>query len=260
MVVRLRDAAVTSAVAALSLVVVAVACALVLYMWLISSSWAASPSPSSVSESMKVEASALVKSSDSVLAIDLYVRNTGSSDLLIDAMYVSGGGLSAPVKCHLLEQRLISPGEVARITGYPSAELQPGVYLVKVVSRGGVEAAAKVRLTAPALASKVFVAAQSNTVGNELTSEDDAARYEVWVSQEGSYYKVHFRVWAKPGVTIRYVRAELLDRDLEHPDWVGNNPWEWTTPYTWPDWAGVWWYPVKDEEFPVTVVISIARG
>lgn len=82
----------------------------------------------------------------------------------------------------------------------------------------------------------------------------------MWVSSTEANYKVWFRVYALPGVTIEYVRAEIFNKDYEHPIWVGQwSIWEWITPYTYPNWAGAEWYPISSNEFNVTVVISVEK-
>ena len=257
--IPMRSNAVITAETALLLTLITVVSSIILYLWLIPLAQNSS-SDEALSEFLKIEAVDVVKGSERVLAIQVYVRNIGNSPIIIDSMYIMKGESSTTQKCNLAESYKIEIGEVACVTGYPSSNLPPGLYRVKVVSKQGIEAVTTIKLTVSSLASKIFSVTTENTVGNEVTDEDSVAIYKIWVSRVGSNYKVWFRIYAKPGVTINYARAELFDKEGEHPDWVGGNPWEWTTPYTYPNWSGAEWQPVKESEFPVTVIVSIERG
>jgi len=253
------NSAVSSVLATLLLIAIAIVCSVLLYFWIVPLSQVSSPSEI-VRGVMKIEAIRLLKSGNRVLAIQVYVRNMGESALVIDSMYVMKKGSSAFQRCSLSKSYKIGVGEVACIKGYPTSTLSPGIYYVKVVSKQGMESVVTVKLTIPSLASKTFLVTVDNTEDNKVTDEDDVAIYKLWVSSDEENYKVWFRVYAKLEVTINYVRAELFDNQGEHPDWVGGNPWERTTPYTYPDWAGAEWTPVREDEFPVTVVITIEKG
>jgi hypothetical protein len=98
-----------------------------------------------------------------------------------------------------------------------------------------------------------------NNSTNPVIIEDEYAIYEAWYELDNStgYYVVPFRIYAKPGVTIQVAYAELFNNTSQHPTWVGGNPWAWTTPYRYPDYAGAEWMPVKPDEMPVTIVFSL---
>ncbi len=67
-----------------------------------------------------------------------------------------------------------------------------------------------------------------------------------------------FQVSSRPGVLVRGVRGEIFNCTGQHPVWVGWwSVWHWTTPYTYPDWAGACWYPVRPSEMPVYVVLTV---
>jgi len=251
--------ATSGVLATLLLLVIAVVCSVILYFWLIPFCQT-SPSSGITKEMMRIEAVRLIEVNGKVLSIQIYVRNLGESTIVIDSMYLIKEGSPTPQRCGLSQNFRVEVGEVVCVTGYPRSALPPGVYRVKLVSKRGIEALTTVKLTSSSLASKVFLVTIENDEGNKVVDEDDAAIYEVWVSPYGIYYNVTFMVWAKPGAVINYVRAELFDNQGEHPDWVGGNPYEWTESFTYPDWVGAWWVPVREDEFPVTVVISIEKG
>ena len=99
----------------------------------------------------------------------------------------------------------------------------------------------------------------NNSFSNRVVVEDECARYEWWVEPDGAYYKVQFRIYAKPGVWVEKCREEVFASDGEHPDWVGAwSTWRWgddpgENPFTYPNWAGAYWTPIRPGGFPVTI-------
>ena len=249
---------VSSVIAVLLLVLIAVAGAILVYLWYLPEIGKAERSTSFNEGMLKIEAV-----NPRPTGLEVYVRNVGdvsvelgsNSLLILDNGVVKAQGISA------MGNVTLQPKQVVSIFYFLDRPLESGTYLAKVTSKEGVSASFAFKVSESIIsASQVHTDTTANTVGNEVVSEDAYARYVSWVEEVSGYYRVYFRIYAKPGVTINYAYAELFDNTGEHPDWVGNNPWEWTTPYTYPDWAGAWWYPVRDDEMPVTIVFRIIPG
>ncbi len=198
--------------------------------------------------------------------ISVYVRNVGSGDALIrpnSLLILKDGKVVAQGMTLTFDSKAIrvKPGEIAAITYYINALIPGGEYVIKLIPRSGTAAVARVSLKCEIIGKSVIhVVNTTNDGSSPVRSEDAYAIYRTWCSQEGGNYKIWFRVYAKPGVTIDAVRAELFSSDGTHPAWVGSNPWEWNTPYTYPDWTGAEWVPVQPNEMPVTVIYTIYSG
>ncbi len=145
---------------------------------------------------------------------------------------------------------------------YPLEDVPLGKYYVKLMSSGGGEAVASITLRSKVLGSRVVIVSTSNDPTNKVVTEDSKCRYEAWVKYNattGLYY-VWFNFSPKPGVTLHFWRAALLNAENNYPVWVWGNPYNNTlsgiSSLTYPDWDAEYWYPVKPEEFPVKVVFT----
>jgi len=195
-------------------------------------------------------------------AIKVYVRNIGDTTTYLTntSLYiVKAGNTVATGTTIIFENDVIElkPREVAEITYYINDIVEPGEYIFKVVSMDGVEAAIHVENSYLIGKSTIHKVTVNNDEVNKVISEDSYATYETWQSPYDNNYNITFMVYAKQGITISYVRAELFNRNGLHPDWVEGNPWHRTIPYTYPNWAGAYWVPVKPGEMPAFIVYTI---
>ncbi len=218
----------------------------------------APPTPAaSVQCAVKVEGYRVLKfiGVDYAAGFELPVRCVRGGSGSVDAVYVDLDGSS--IATVTVTEGKLSVGKLVLVRAYPREMLRPGSYRLRVVASGA-EAAIPITLAHPTGASVALKAAPENNVSNPVTVETVYVVYEVYVNetQDGNYMVV-FRVYAKPGIRVLAVYAELFSVNGTHPIWVGGNPWTWSQPYTYPDWAGAEWWPVRPDEMPVTVVFSI---
>ena len=246
-------------VSILLIVVIVVAAALLLYVWVVGKEAGIQREAGTLGKPLlKIDGADLVSTDRGILYVRLYVRNIGEAPANVSKAYIMKN--SVVVSDCIVERISIRPRQVKTVNVYPESSLEPGTYQVKVSTDKGFEAMFVIRLDKAVVKAAFLEVTIDNDASHPASFEDDYAVYEAWQEPDGGNYRVHFRIYAKPSVTIAYARAELFDKDWEHPDWVGGNPWEWSTPYTYPDWAGAYWTPVKPDEMPVRIVFSVSRG
>jgi|GEM_PF-4550563 len=179
------------------------------------------------------------------------------------ALIISGSGIAYKAVLVLTEYPLTIPaGGVGKVILYPLEDVPPGKYYVKLMSSGGGEAIAPAVLRSEVLGSRVVVLGTGNDQANKVIAEDGRCRYEAWVEYDAAnqLYYVWFNFSPKPGVTLRFWRAELLNAENSYPVWVWGNPYNNTlsglTALTYPNYDAEYWYPVSPSEFPVKVVFT----
>ncbi len=198
-------------------------------------------------------------------ALDVYVRNTGGKPL-----FIPGDSSLYLLKENSLVSRMLfvtygsldgvelDPGEIVVLRCYSSDMVSEGKYTLKIVSQKGVSDKFLFNLEGimgKSTIEKVYV---GNDSSNPVVIEDKYAIYKAWESLDGSNYNITFQVYAKSGVTIKVVRAEIFNSDGEHPAWIGSwSIWHYTIPYTYPDYAGAYWTPVAPSEMPVTIIYTV---
>jgi len=258
--------AVSPVVAVLLLILIAVAASIIVYVWTLG--YVEPPASNTISGEplLKIDAVTVLEDenkSEHAYAIRVYVRNIGdgTAHLSNNSLYVIKNGNTVAIGVATIFNGTtieVKPNSISEITYYLNNIVKSGEYIFKITSSEGVEAPTRVRLpckmVGKATIHKVTV---ENNEANKVISEDGYAKYETWYTIEDSSYKIWFRIYAKPGVTIAAARAELFSKNGAYPIWVGGNPWHWTTPFTYPDWAGAEWCPVQPDEMPVTVVYTI---
>ncbi len=260
----LKRKAISSVMATLLLIVIAVTSGAIVYTWITGYVGQSAASPAHQGAA-RLTIDAVSSRSQTILGaspyIIIYVRNTGSSPATIKTVYIYDATYSLKAVGTVADgnrEQKVTPGSVAEIPAAVDSQLSPGSYFIKVTSSEGASTAQSHIFHVIVMKGVVMNVTPSNDVNNKVVYEDDYAKYKWWVSLEPSgNYKLWFRVYAKPGVTIQKVYGELFASDGEHPDWVGSNPWTWTTPYSYPDWAGAEWTPIKPSEFPVYVIFAI---
>ena len=196
---------------------------------------------------------------DGYYALRALVRNIGPTPGELTSAYI--GSTSA-----------ISKGDLAVIGGNETFEsreeklvtmafdkvVDQGLYNLQVASYDSLSAPFQFSIDKALYVGHIVRLETSNDASNKVTAEDEYATYEWWVSSSGGNYKIYFRIYAKPGVTISVCREELFANDGEHPDWVGSwSLWHWTSSFTYPNWVGAEWQPVRGNEFPVTVIANV---
>ena len=266
MVIAFNLKAASPIIAVLLLIAIATTMSLIMYFWLTgyTTSLPITNEPQEM-PMLKLEALSFLTDEEKpnyAYAIKVYIRNIGDTTTYLTntSLYiVKAGNTVATGTTIFFENDVIElkPREVAEITYYINDIVEPGEYIFKVVSMDGVEAAIHVENNYLIGKSTIHKVTVNNDETNKVVSEDNYATYETWQEIVAPYYEIYFRTYAKPGITINAVRTELFSREGLHPSWVGFNPWHWTTPYTYPNWAGAEWMPVKPEEMPVFVIYTI---
>ncbi len=257
--------AISSALLATIIVVVAVA---TIYFWVTGSFQLATQTSSGKPLLLIEEVEVLEdeKKPEYAYGFDVYIKNTGNGPAHIPArslLIMRSGEIIARGTTLVFNKdyTVINPGDTVKLRYYVDEIIPSGSYILKVLSREGATAAFKVNIVQCTLVGKTVIhkVTTSNTESSKVVSEDEYARYETWCSDIGGLYKIYFRVYAEKGVTINAVRAEIFNCTGQHPVWIGEewSVWWWTTPYTYPDYAGAEWFPVKSSEMPITVVYTV---
>jgi len=195
-------------------------------------------------------------------AVKVTVRNPSQArvDVPENSMFIweSGVLVSKATKIPLRKLEFIDPGDVKTLTYYTSREVPPGEVKIEIAASGGARDDVKTYLNGVLGASAVIKVTPENTASNPIIVLNNYANYTVWVEVSGGNYNITFQVTPRPGVVIRGVRGEIFNCTGGHPVWVGKwSIWHWTSPYTYPNWAGAYWYPVKPSEMPVYVVLTV---
>lgn len=156
----------------------------------------------------------------------------------------------------------IPAGGAGKVIMYPLDSVPPGNYYVKISGLGGGESIKPIKVTSKVWASRVILLTLNNNASNPATTEDDKAWYSAYIelNQATGLYLIWFNFTPKPGVTLTYRRAELLNANNNYPIWVGNNPYESVTPLSYPEQDIQYWTPVQGSELPVKVVFTSIAG
>ncbi len=263
-----KEKAVSPLASALLAVIIVVVAAATIYFW-ITGSFQFTTETSSGRPLLLIDEVVVLedeKKPEYAYGFDVYIKNTGNSPAHIPTtslLVMRSGEIIARGTILVFDKdyAVINPGDTVKLRYYADRIIPGGSYILKVLSREGVAAAFKVsiqfRLVGKTVIHKVGT---SNTESNKVISEDKYAWYKTWWTpyQEDSKM-IYFRIYAKEGITIDAVRAEIFNCTGQHPVQVGEewSVWWWTTPYTYPDYAGAEWYPVKASEMPVTVVYTV---
>ena len=235
--------AVSSITAVLLLILISVASSLAIY-WLLASFSNNVEEASMASGSSLVEVEQVTPVLDEAMpgkcyALDVVVRNveTAEASLSGGAIYIRSPGEDSP-KAWLwwLDTRggdamVLRPGEAFELRLFSSEAVPPGRYILTILA-SGLQASGVFLLPCSLGESTLFQVHTSNDSSSPVTGEYSYARYELWSGPWDSYYKIEFRIYAKEGVTLHGARAELFNSTLQHPAWVGGNPWHYTSPFT----------------------------
>ena len=268
MVIAFSLKAASPVIAVLLLIAITTTISIIMYFWLTGYTTSL-PSTNELQEMpmLKLEAiSFLVDEAKPsyAYAIKVYVRNIGDTTTFLTntSLYIVKVGNTVATGTTIIfgnDVIELKSREVAEITYYINDIVEPGEYIFKVVSMDGVEAAIHVENKYLIGKSTIHKVGIKNNANNKVISEDQYALYESWNTLEVGGYKIWFRVYAKQDITIDWVRAELFNSTGNHPEWVGGNPWFCSIwcPFTYPDYVGAEWYPVKSEEMPVFIIYTI---
>ncbi len=253
----------SGAVAAALLVLVSVAAALLLYLWAGSVAAGGGQRPHAL-PALKIDAVEPVRGAGGrCVYFRVYVRNVGTATTVIDGNasgYVEGlEGAVAAASAPLRERRL-APGDSASFSLVPLwAVNRPG--RVRVVASGGVEASASVRGCGVSPIGTVLLlpAVDGASASRRLPGGVVVGARVEYVTASGgeTLYRVWYNVSLPAGVTLTYLRAEILTVDGVHPVWAGNPVVEYTSTVSGPNYVADYWEPVRESEFPVTVVVSV---
>jgi len=198
--------------------------------------------------------------------LDLILANHDARPATVgnaSAFIISGSGRAYKTVLVLTRYPLTIPaGGVGRVILYPLEDVPPGKYYIRLVSAGGGDSVAPITLSRKILGSRVVIVSTGNGPSDKVRAEDSKCWYEAWVTYNSSTgsYKVYFNFTPKPGVTLHFWRAELLNVSNAHPMWVGDNPYNNTvgglSNLTYPYYDYRYWTPVYPNDFPVKVVFT----
>ncbi len=257
---HLKSALSTTA-SVVTLILISVVIAIPLY--LIMGGYVGKVSPQAVTTSVLVIEAVNPRTEDGkVYGLNLIIANHGPDPVTINnvsAYVVAGNGRIYETTLVLTEYPLKIPvGGVGEVILYPKENIPPGRYYIKLLTPGGGETITVLKLGKSVIGSKVALLTKSNTVSNPVIIEDSKCVYEAWVEYNAStkLYKVWFKFIPKPGVTIIFRRAELLNAVNNYPVWVAGNPYASSTSLTYPYYDVEYWSPIKPSEFPVKVVFT----
>lgn len=257
--------ALSGAVAAALLVLATVSAATLLYLWAAAASQP--PAGRAALPALKIDAVEPVQGGGGGRCVYLrvYLRDAGAAPATVEGNtsgYLEGDTVAVLRAAPLRSYRL-APGEEAQLRLVPARRVE-SPRLLRVVAAGGVEASATVRGCRVALLGVVHRHPPVDG-SREATVLPGGVRVETWVeyyATDGSglrLYRVWFNVTPPPGLVVRYARAEILTASGGHPVWAASPVAEhWGL--RWPDWWAEYWAPVREDEFPVTVVVSLDYG
>ncbi len=254
---------ISALVATVLIILVSISVGVVLYAFM--SGYVGSRVSNSASPNLLVIEAVLPHGRSRPYGLDLILVNHDAHPVTLgnmSALIVAGSGRAYRTILVLTKYPLTIPvGGVGRVIAYPLEDVPPGKYYVKLMSAGGGEAIASITLKSKILGSRVVIVNTGNDAANKVVTEDDRCRYEAWVVYNPSgYYEVWFNFSPKPGVTLHFWRAELLNAENNYPLWIWGNPYNNTigglSSLTYPNWDAQYWTPVYPSNFPVKVVFT----
>ncbi len=143
----LGEKGITPVIAIILLMIIAVAAATLTYIWVVGYVQTSLPSSSiALGERLKFEAASLRKNTQ--WTFTGVVRNIGDTSITIDAAYLlDGDGKTFVAEASGFSSVTLDPGEAKTITAdFGTSGVEAGrVYVVKVVTTQGTEAAVKVK-------------------------------------------------------------------------------------------------------------------
>ncbi len=260
---RLSRLGISALIVTALLILISLSVGVILYAFM--SGYVGTKVSNEVSPNLLVIEAVLPHGKPKPFGLDLILANHDTRPVTIDnasALIISGDGRAYRTVLVLTKYPFTIPaGGVGKVILYPLEDVPPGRYYVKLMSSGGGEAVASITLRSKVLGSRVVTLSTSNDPANKVVTEDSKCRYEAWVvSGSSGSYEVHINFTPKPGVTLHFWRAELLNAENNYPVWVGNNPYNnsiWNlSSLTYPNPDHQWWTPVDLSDFPVKVVFT----
>ncbi len=246
-----------------TVVIILVAVAIAVPTYLVLSGYvglvAKPPSPQSVI----IESISLRMVRGYVYGITLVLSNYGPDSVTVSnlsALIIRGDGRVYETILVLTKYPLKIPaGGVGEVILYPKEYVPPGKYYIKLLTPEGTSSVAPLILSKGVPKYLVALVTTENTVSNPVVLQDSKCVYEVWVEGLGTYYRVWFKVSPKPGVTINFYRAELLNAKNNYPVDVAGNPYVWVGPLAYPNYDLEYWTPLYGKDFPVKVVFTSSK-
>ena len=239
---------VSEAVGVALLVLAAVAAAVLLYLW---AAGAAGPGGDGQQRvlSCRVKIDSVEVLGGALIA---YTRLLGcGGDAVSRGYLVVPGGSSYPLGAGWPWNLTVPEGRVAPVVLYGgNASVPPGEYLLRLVTRSGVEAVyGPVRVGGEF--STTGIAVWANISGLNGTYRVAGGTVTLTVEDlGGGNYRLWFTVSPDPGYTCTHLTAVILNRDLEQPRYIGRYyiyDGDCTTQY---------WQPLIEDEQPYLVVVA----
>ncbi len=190
------------------------------------------------------------------LCATIYAKNTSITITGLSLVGSNGTYTLTP-----LTQVTIPAGKIGTVRFYSTTPIPPGTYTY-IIEASNVNLSGTIKLRATSPTGKAVIASTilRDIPPGVLTINNTLVEFQVnvtLVNSDAGLYRVEFKVTPSQGHTVYYVIAELFNNTLQHPKYVGGNPWAYTSPYSWPLWAGAYWTPVTQKELPITIVFSV---
>ncbi len=259
----MRGKGISPVVAAVLLILTSIAIGIMIYAF--SSGFVGSVNKAPDTGILVVEEVIPRGSNRSIVGFDIILSNPSGTPVRVSNLTALIVGNNKVIRTILVmtEYPLTIPaGVVGKVIMYPLDNIPPGTYYIKISGLGGEDAVKSIRVLSKVWASKVVILTLSNDINNPVITEDSKAWYSAYVASTATpgLYTIYFNFTPKPGVTLTYRRAELLNADNNYPIWVAGNPYESTSSLNYPYWDFQYWTPVQGSEFPVKIVFTAVAG